>query len=1271
MVDAADPIATSGPHTLIKVVARTVCGLLLAPTIAIGSAAASPLPSATPSTPTQFETFVHSIDGSAIDAMRSAPRIGPRTSSSDAFNAPRTEIDALIEFFRATDGDRWDNNANWLTDGDVRTWHGVSTDAKGSITSIKLNDNNLRGILVPELAGLRNLRALDLSGNQMSGPIPPELGSLLHLDRLNLAGNNLSGQIPPELGRLENLYMLGLRGNALSGPVPSELSGMHKLSTLDLGNNALAGPIPAAIGSLTKLQELHLDSNQLSGQIPPEIAQLRQIQRFSVYKNSLSGPIPGGWQNLRSLEFLAVSENRLNGQIPPGLIGLPKLRHLYANGNLLTGQISPDWGRARALTHLDLSDNLLEGHIPPEISQMRSLQSLELSNNNLSGPIPESISELTDLGKLQLAGNRLTGGIPTGIGDLERLWSLDLSRNQLSGQFPSSLGGLARLRELYLYSNTLSGPIPPDLAELPDFVEIRIWGNDWVGCIPRALQRLSSELGSLAIPYCAPGLTSLSFDRGAIEPRFDPSGYEYTLRVGPGADLITVKAIAAHGSVEFLDAGGDPMRDVDQTAPGQQIALTAPRQLLQVRVYSPDRTDRDIYSITIERGFEGRLQVLANQYVEAPGNADLRHNLSDFEIEIRDRIYRADFLSHYLATGGLERWGYPTSEVLMLDDQTLTQFYQRGVVDFHDLGSGWILERRLAWDYIGGGALGSTDQGFEPGITNPHPGSFSGPWGHKISNLAIDGTEVGFLDFYRRLGGVESFGFPKTDAREDILAPGRLRDPSLTPGVIRQYFQGAVFEFHPGDPNEPVKLSLIGDALRNRLVPGHRFEAAFSAAAEIKAGVAFNPLVIVESDHVPLASSSAASDISVLIDFYNAYSGHSWRGNTYWLQDEPVERWYGVRTSPSGRVVELNLSNIGLEGPIPPELGRLTALRRLDLGGNELTGTIPIQFAQLTELTELDLSSNQLTGLIPAQLSRLENLSSLDLGWNNLSGSIPPGFGSLTELQMLNLGNNQLSGPIPPEIGDLSKMESLRLAWNQLNGPIPAEIFALQRLRKLDFRQNLLAGSIPRQIGQLRDVQYLALSNNQLEGPLPTELGLLERLRYLDLSWNKLTGPIPAQFTNLKLRVLRLSSNGLAGKIPPELGSTLTLEELRLESNQLTGPIPPELGQLESLTYLSLHGNELSGEIPPELRGLRNVRETRNWRQQSDRATAQVAGELNSARIPDLIRESLIRSYSAGTGPIGIPHLPRPEWKRVNRRNPTGASWIAKRDEIRNWRTTI
>ena len=49
-------------------------------------------------------------------------------------------------------------------------------------------------------------------------------------------------------------------------------------------------------------------------------------------------------------------------------------------------------------------------------------------------------------------------------------------------------------------------------------------------------------------------------------------------------------------------------------------------------------------------------------------------------------------------------------------------------------------------------------------------------------------------------------------------------------------------------------------------------------------------------------------------------------------------------------------------GEIPDELGQLSRLEGLALGGNQLTGDIPSELGQLTQLRELFLYGNQLTG---------------------------------------------------------------------------------------------------------------------------------------------------------------------------------------------------------------------------------------------------------------------------------------------------------------------
>ena len=220
----------------------------------------------------------------------------------------------------------------------------------------------------------------------------------------------------------------------------------------------------------------------------------------------------------------------------------------------------------------------------------------------------------------------------------------------------------------------------------------------------------------------------------------------------------------------------------------------------------------------------------------------LSHNIPDLRMTLDGQQVNCDFLTHYETAGGLTRWGYATSEVLEERPNTLTQYYQRGVVDCHHRAGAWRMERRLAWDYVGGGVEGAPDLGVEPDLISTQPGEEVGPWGHRVSNFDIDGTEIGFLDFYEALGGVTAFGFPKTDARRDDDPRAMLNIPGASPGFIRQYFQSSVMEYHPGDP-EPVKLRLLGDDLRNRLYPDGSFAAyaSFNAADWLVVGQTYTP----------------------------------------------------------------------------------------------------------------------------------------------------------------------------------------------------------------------------------------------------------------------------------------------------------------------------------------------------------------------------------------------------------------------------------------------
>ncbi|MDE2815977.1 MAG: leucine-rich repeat domain-containing protein [Chloroflexota bacterium] len=157
------------------------------------------------------------------------------------------ERDALVVLYAATDGANWKSRRNWLTDVPVGRWPGVTTDERGHVTHLHLNDNRLRGEIPPELGDLTSLQELYLSQNQLTGGIPPALGNLADLKHLVLFQNKLTGAIPPELADLKNLERLVLYDNRLSGEIPPALGSLAHLKRLYLGRNRFSGSIPNAL----------------------------------------------------------------------------------------------------------------------------------------------------------------------------------------------------------------------------------------------------------------------------------------------------------------------------------------------------------------------------------------------------------------------------------------------------------------------------------------------------------------------------------------------------------------------------------------------------------------------------------------------------------------------------------------------------------------------------------------------------------------------------------------------------------------------------------------------------------------------------------------------------------------------------------------------------------------------------------------------------------------------------------------------------------------
>lgn len=120
--------------------------------------------------------------------------------------------------------------------------------------------------------------------------------------------------------------------------------------------------------------------------------------------------------------------------------------------------------------------------------------------------------------------------------------------------------------------------------------------------------------------------------------------------------------------------------------------------------------------------------------------------------------------------------------------------------------------------------------------------------------------------------------------------------------------------------------------------------------------------------------------------------------------------------------------------------------------------------------------------------------------------------------------------------------------------------------------------------GDQARVVALDLTTIGLSGQIPPELGQLSALQSLHLYGNELTGRIPEELSRLgNLTILDLGGNRLTGEIPPQLGEIATLTWMDVSFNDLSGPIPDELSNLERLEWLVISGNELTGPITGKL----------------------------------------------------------------------------------------
>lgn len=353
---------------------------------------------------------------------------------------------------------------------------------------------------------------------------------------------------------------------------------------------------------------------------------------------------------------------------------------------------------------------------------------------------------------------------------------------------------------------------------------------------------------------------------------------------------------------------------------------------------------------------------------------------------------------------------------------------------------------------------------------------------------------------------------------------------------------------------------------------------------------------------VAWGTTATANDLAVM-DIFSAALGldlELWELGAGMYDSNRVRYldWEGVVS-----IMHVPAIRVGWE--LPSELGQLTALSRLNLGGPLLRGTIPPELGRLKNLQQLTLAGSRLTGSVPPELVQLSQLVILDLHDNRLT-EFPPELVKLPRLWRLNLDDNQLTS-LPPELGTMTHLSKLRLARNQLTS-LPPELGTMTYLTELGLAGNRLT-SLPSELGQLSQLNMLDLAGNRLT-TLPPELGHLHQLAFLDVQDNQLTA-LPSLAGLSQLDYLDLSGNRLT-RLPPGLEQIPALSRLDMSDNRLqklnlveslmppftlppqAGPFLQQLQQMAKargvlptppLRILDLSGNRLT-TLPPRNRSV-------------------------------------------------------------------------------------
>lgn len=394
--------------------------------------------------------------------------------------------------------------------------------------------------------------------------------------------------------------------------------------------------------------------------------------------------------------------------------------------------------------------------------------------------------------------------------------------------------------------------------------------------------------------------------------------------------------------------------------------------------------------------------------------------------------------------------------------------------------------------------------------------------------------------------------------------------------------------------------------------------------------------------------------------WYNA--GAPWKDKTGWVNMTPETMGdaVGIEVDENGRVTVIDMQKVTTEkesggkistgnnliGELTPLVGNLKKLKQINIKQNFFIGEIPNEIGLLSELERLSLggsyweidvrdnmnarknwqelehiqvsydgdpytwqpsgkrisSTNNFHSDLPPEIGNLQHLKLIEIRQQYLTGSLPENWGNLSSIRGIFLEDtrgqekNTLAGEIPSSWGNLETLFFFKLSnyntHTRFSGSLPQGMLNWSQLSNIAINSNNFSGEFP-VFNNLQDMVYFSIADNNFTGEFPWGSifnGNNARFQLLRIQRNQFSGTLPEAIIEkpsypldrdgYRPGVVDLMHNNFEGELPEWLISFDRVKSFSVSGNNFTGSFPHQLANRRDLKTVRLNGNNLSGPLP-------------------------------------------------------------------------------------------